>query len=360
MGRIRPFVKDYIPRLVELNAKLFSRGAELSPQKQLAQFEEAFLRNPWYDESLPSLTYEDADGRLIGFLGVIARRMSFKERTIRLAVSQHMMVDPERRSSLASIELLRTFLSGPQDVSMADTANDVSQKMWERLGGFTSLLHSIWWRRPLRPVGAALAYVRKRNKLLVPLALASRPLSITVDAIATRLRRSPFHIATSQTPEEDLGAENLLACLSEFSQMHSLRPEYDRHSLQWLLDILAQQKDYGTFKTAIVRNAKKGIRGWYMYYLNPNEMSEVIQIGATGESIKEVLVQLFYHAWQQGAVDLSGRLEPRFMKEFSAMSCFFFPGRMWMLLHSRNPELLKAIDRDDMFLSRLEGDLWLV
>ena len=37
----------------------------------------------------------------------------------------------------------------------------------------------------------------------------------------------------------------------------------------------------------------------------------------------------------------------------------FPPGRMWMLVHSQQPEILHAIFQDKA-VSRLEGDLWIV
>src|SRR5439155_8853483 len=114
-------------------------------------FTDIFLSHPWYDAALPSLVYEHDDGRVLGFLGVVPRRMWLGDRPVRAAVGSQFIVEPSRRSTLAAVKLLKAFLSGPQDLPIADEANDVSRKLWERLGGAAALLYSMYWLRPLRP-----------------------------------------------------------------------------------------------------------------------------------------------------------------------------------------------------------------
>ena len=56
-------------------------------------FEQVFFHSPWHDEELPPLVYQESDGRIIGFLGVVSRRMSLRDRPIRMAISFHLMVE---------------------------------------------------------------------------------------------------------------------------------------------------------------------------------------------------------------------------------------------------------------------------
>src|SRR5262245_15937026 len=93
-----------------------------------AYFREILLANPWRDLGLPSWVAEE-DGRMAGFAGVLPRRMAFRGRSIRVAVGCQFMVDPGRRHGLTAVQLARAALSGPQDLFIADGANDLSRQV---------------------------------------------------------------------------------------------------------------------------------------------------------------------------------------------------------------------------------------
>jgi hypothetical protein len=72
--------------------------------------------------------------------------------------------------------------------------------------------------------------------------------------------------------------------------------------------------------------------------------------------MKPVLEHLFHRAWREGIAALSGRLDPQFIDELADRRCFFNHRGNWVLVHSKVPGLVEAIDRGDAFLTRLEGD----
>jgi hypothetical protein len=313
MRGIRPFVREDLTAIMDLHARVFGPTQPISAHELAAYFEKIFFENPWLEEDLPSLVYEESI-RIVGFLGIIPRPMLLGSRPIRLAVSNHFMVDPASRSTLVGIELMRAFFAGPQELSLAE-GNNISRAIWEALGGLTSLLYSVHWTRPLRPVRYVMSQLRRRG-LPTSLALAARPFCRLLDGVATRIPQSPFH-PVPQAPEEDLTVETLLHCLSSLSKSYTLYPCYDRRSLEWLLDVLRQKNKHGQFRKAVIRKADGVVAGWYLYYANTGGMSEVLQIGAKADSVKLVLDNLIYHAWRQGAIALTGRIEPRFMQELS-------------------------------------------
>src|SRR5262245_30731790 len=143
MNRIRPFVRDDIPQVADLHRRVFGVGAKPYQQpisSKLLQsyadyFEDIFFRNPWYDEALPSLVHEEPSGKITGFLGIMPRRMSFNRRQITLSLSSQFIVDPDSRSGLAGVQLLKTHLGGRSDFTLTDEANNISRKLWEGLGG---------------------------------------------------------------------------------------------------------------------------------------------------------------------------------------------------------------------------------
>src|SRR5437588_5700605 len=115
MSKVRPLTDADMPRVVGLYERVFrSRLAGLTGSVK-PDLVEIFCRNPWRDESLPSLVSEEPDGRIIGCLGVVPRPMSLNGRSIRAAITHTFMVEPDRRATLAGIQLLQAFLAGPQE-----------------------------------------------------------------------------------------------------------------------------------------------------------------------------------------------------------------------------------------------------
>jgi len=358
MERIRPFVEGDIPRVADLHRRVFRTSAHSSEQLQAQYaryFKQVFLNNPWYDERLPSLVCETAQGAIAGFLGVMPRWLSIKGQPIQAAVSSQYIVEPGPRSTVAALQLAKAFLAGPQDLSLADEASTAMRSLCERAGGSTALLYSLSWGRFLRPSQVVLSRFAKQRPLK-PFALALRPLSRAVDGMAVRTPGSPFRQVAPSLSGGDLSPETLLACLSEFTHDRAVRPEYDVGSLKWLFDVLAQRSEHGLFQKTALRNTMGEIVGWYLYQLNGGGIAEVVQVGAKKDFIKPVLDHLFYHAWRHAAIALAGRLDPQLIQELSERSSVFHHRGQWVLVHSRIPELLHAIHRGDAFLTRLEGE----
>src|SRR5262245_60405106 len=181
---IRPFLREDIPQVADMFQRLLLGDAapfRMLPSEALpAYFDEIFFNNPWYDEMIPSLVYQESDGRIIGFLGVVPRQMIFLDRPIRVAVSFHYMVEPDSRSSMAGVKLLRAFFAGPQDLSLTDGAGQVGRRIWEGVGGATAWAYSLLWTRILRPARHAVDFLGRR-KAFSPFAHALSPLCTLAD-----------------------------------------------------------------------------------------------------------------------------------------------------------------------------------
>ncbi|MGH7488475.1 MAG: hypothetical protein ACREMY_23190, partial [bacterium] len=119
-------------------------------------------------------------------------------------------------------------------------------------------------------------------------------------------------------------------------------------------------RHYGIFKKRLVRNDKHEIIGWYLYFIKPSGVAEVAQLVTTHEFADAVLNNLFYHAKQHGAIAVTGQVDPALINNLSDQHCIFHPIRNgWVMLHSRNPEILQVINAGKAFLSRLESEWWI-
>ncbi len=366
MKPIRPFRRDDIPQVADLRRRVFGVSGNAAGQpisaslaKEYADYFEAiFFQNPWADEAFPSLVSQDATGRITGFLGVMPRRMVFRGRRINVAISSQFIVEPDKRSMGAGLQMMKTFLLGPQDLSLTDEANNISRKLWESFGGVTAPLSSFHWTRMLRPSRYAVALVASalgERKLFAPFLLAAKPVCNLVDTIAARKMPQRFSQPQPKVEAAELSLEGLLHCLSEFSESRALWPEYDARSLGWLLKTIARKTQWGELRKLAIHNLRGELIGWYLYHLKPGGTSNLLQMMAKKTAIEEVLDHLFYDAWQHGSLAITGRLEPQFMPAFFDKRCML-TGAPWVLIQSHDPDLLQSIQQGDALLSKLEGE----
>ncbi len=358
-GGLRPFAAGDIAPVADLIWRVLHEHEEPAPASLHIHLRELFLQNPWLDEGIVSRVFEDSGGKIVGFFGALPRRMSLQGKPIRLAFGSNFVVDPGNRASMTAIQLVRAFMKGTQDISITDSANEMSRPLLRSLGFHVVPIYSLHWARPLRPAQYAIQTLRrlKRGRATAVLGVGTKPACHLLDAIAATMRLSPLRQAKPQTNDEDLDTEMLLQCLASIPGKQGLIPEYDESSLNWVFDFVTRRGALGTIRKALVRDDNRKIAGWYIYSIPPEGgIGEVLQVGAQSVSVGTVLDHLFYDAWQHGLLALHGRMEPQFMQELTIRSCFFFRHGSWTMLHSSQPELVSLIQSGNAFFSRLDGE----
>jgi len=356
---VRPLVGDDLQSVADLWWNFLRHRKGHAPPAVRSYFNELyFTDHPLIDSALPSLVYEDTSGKIVGFLGVIRRKMSVRGQSIRVAFGGNYVVHPEARSTPAGLHLLRAYMAGDQDLSLTDSANDLSRTLMGPLGFRTIVPFSMSWARPLRPsyyavhaMSCALAPV-----LSASLKFAAKPFCSIADGVTARLSSSPFRQTESSLQGSELDVETLLQCLAEFRGGSALWPQYDAHSLNWLLNFMERMHSHAEFRKVVVRDDHLKILGWYIYYVKPGAVSQVVQIGGERKFTGDVLDHLFYDAWRHGAIAVHGVVRSDLIPDFWEKNCFFTCRGGWTLAHSRRPELLELLDRGDAFLSRLDGE----
>ncbi len=355
VGHVRPFRPDDLPDVVGLRRRLFRFTERPSPAELADYCERMFCANPWLDDELPSLVYEDQRGQVVGFLGVLPRRMTFQDESIRVAIGTQLMVSPEARG-LAGWRLVRAFIAGPQDLSLSDLGNDAVRLLWENLGGSVSVAHSVTWEKALRPYRLAVSRLGS-GTLVRGAALAAQPLVALGDALAAAWPGAHDRPAGGDTVP--LAPAALAAAADELLRSFALRPDYHDESLAWLLGQAAEKHQYGELVGGLVRQSDGAVAGWFLHYVEPGRTSQVLQLAGRPSGRALVLAHLLEDARRRGAIALAGRLEPAWLLELAAQGCTLRDDGPWVLYAARRPELADAIERGDAFLSRLDGEWWL-
>jgi ribosomal protein S18 acetylase RimI-like enzyme len=354
---VRHLAEADIPKAADLYWTFLAKEEGTAPPSVWSSFRELYFANPLVDRGFPSLVYEDNSGRIVGFLGVIGRNLSICGRSIRSAFGGNLVVHPDARSSFAAARLLDVYTKGPYDLLQADSANDNGRRLLDRLGFRTIPALNIHWVRPLRPAHY-LAYYGSRTTgpLASTVKLAAKPFCSIADAIAERLPGSPLRLTKSTLKAGELDIDMHLHCMAEFRKGYSMWAEYDADSLKWLLDYMDRTPRRGRLRKLFLRNDTEQIVGYYVYYVQPGGIGEVIQIGGDPRFTKLVLDHLLADAMEHGVIALHGVVDLRRMADFSDKGCFFTCRGGWALAYSKTPELLDVLERGDALLSRLDGE----
>ena len=353
-SRIRAFVEADIPEVARVHRAAFRIIGETAPDSYRDYFRSVFLGTHARNSVLPSLVHEESDGRITGFVGVVPRRMVIGGRRYDAVVSSQFIVDPQSQVGLVAMRLAKGYLEGPQDLSIADEANEVSRKIFEGLGGAAASLLSLYWTRPLRPARLGLSMVQQRRRL-APFAVAARPVASLADAVVASVPGSPLRLCEPCVDHGDLSAPELLRHARAASDAGSLRVEHDDHAFQWLLDRARRHGAGARLLTGVVKNGST-IRGWYIACIDRDGVADVAQLGADPASIHDVLDHLFYRAWQAGAISATGRMDARFMQALSDKHCVFHRRGPWVLIKSHHARLLHALQTGATSFSRFDGE----
>src|SRR5512134_540033 len=250
---LRALRKHDLPAVAALYELVVRSGKPTPPPRLAAYFERTFFDCPWADAEIPSLVYEDANGRIVGFLGSHVRRLRLGGQVIRVAYGGQLVVDPEARSRAVGAILFRSHMQGAQDATITDGANEIVRGMWALCGGETCHLKTITWTRVLRPLRFVADYALGR--LQRPgLARQLRPLWQPLDRLALGLAGRRLRPPAPATRTEPLSSRALLEHLPAVTESVRCHPDYDEAYLAWLFREMAEVKSRGTLVRSLVRD----------------------------------------------------------------------------------------------------------
>jgi hypothetical protein len=345
-ARIRPLERDDLPAVASLYERVARSGSPVPAPGLAAHFASTFLDHPWADPELPSLVGESADGSICGFIGSHVRRFVFDGSPIRVACGGQLVADPTARNRAVGFFLLREFMAGEQDLAITDTAVEATRAMWTRIGGRLAPLESISWFRVLRPVSFGVEYLLTRTDAARRVGEATG----VAARVEARRREAPVEASTVEPSE-------LVRQLPAIVEAR-LRPDYDEAFLVWLFAELAAVASRGSLVARLVRTDRGRPAGWYVYYLRRGGLCDVLQVVAARRGVDRVLDDLFAHARRNGAALLRGRLEPSLVDALARRRCVLrYNGAA--LVHSRHPEILRALGAGEALLTRLDGEWWM-
>lgn len=357
-ARITSFQYEDIDQVAELSQKYFPMSRKVSKTYLESRLIDLYFKTDKHLPNLSSLVYKKASGEVTGFLGVSGKRFLWKGEQKIAAHCNHLVATESARASLVPMRLLQHFLKGPQDFSFADGSVKSTRLIWDRLGGETSVVNSIYYKVPLRPFSFLWRPLKKKLNSLVhpPLTYLSKGM----DFVGSRLKLPFFHREKSDLRLVYLEVPMLMKGLKSIRKHFDLFPQYDLVELEQLVYLLELEKRYGSLQKCGLKDENDNLLGWFIYYSKKGEVCEVIQAVSLPGYDDDLFKMLTWHAFNEGGIELSGRIMGSQIGSDFTNKSLSMPGRMWTLIHSSDPELKHSIQSGKTFLTRLEGDLWLL
>jgi hypothetical protein len=329
----------------------------------LSYLERFFLTGPFADMSMPSLVHVRGDGRVSGFIGVTTQPMSLEDRCLRVAVCGALMVEGHEADPLAGARLLKSFLSGTQDVSLSETAGDATLAMWRQLRGDVLSRHSLDWVRVIRPGGFALETVRQRLTWIG----AASGFARWADGRLNRARAGGAELRWASFPEdfklpgnvgvEDLSTEGFLSAVVEFTDSFAIRRAWTDAALDQLGADLHHKSGQGQLRLgAVVARGGKRL-GAFAYYEREGATARVLDILAAPSHAGLVIDCLLKDAAARGAVAVRGRTSPALFDALLERRCLMFRHGA-SVVSSADKGLVARFQNGDAHFNGVVGERW--
>jgi hypothetical protein len=356
MSGIRPCTRDDLPQVAILYEQVMRSGTDVPAPGLVPFLERVLFDHPWADPELPSLVYEQ-DGAIAAFLGSHVRRFAVDGSTIRLACSGQFVSSPTVQKRGAGALLLRKYLAGPQELTITDGPSDAVGRMWERLKGQRVWLGSLSWTRVFRPWSASGVLQGMRDNSAWQ--AADRLIGSQADAVLARAARGYLRVPDPDTRSEALSAAAMLELLPDLARHWDIVPAYDRPFVDWLFAEMAAVSSRGPLVKHLVVAPDGRPLGWYVGYLPPGGIAQVMQVMAAPDDAEAVVHHLLHHAQAAGVAAIQGRLEPHLFDAVLKLRCKLRRSHPALIHSSAHPEIIGAVFQGRALLTRMEGEWWM-
>jgi len=284
---------------------------------------------------------------VIGSIGAQERPLLFDGASLRGICVSHLVVDPSQRAGAAGALLVRTLLSGNQDLTFTDSATEEVVRIWAAFGARVDHARTGGWMviaspaRWLARVGVNGLRRGKDRRLLLPTA-------------AFPLQAAGRHVLPQAFPEPAPDVQGMDATPAEIAEylptLKSIRVRvnYDANYLSWLFQHLGSLGSPLTHR--IVMRGGDPI-GWYVYLRR--QTARLIHLAAATRQAEAVFAEFASHAQARGALALAGRMEPHLdeplRRRMAAIGLAQRP-----LVHTRNPDLRAALSSSRALLTEMD------
>lgn len=362
-GTIRPFSAADAPRVAEILLWAFQKSTRPAPQGMIDYIKRIYLEIPWADPDIYARVMELPDGRISGFAGLTPLPLWIGEKRYRVGVTSSLSVDDRIGDHMTGPRLVRHMRNGAQDGVFSDRSNQAATAISRQLKSDILHSYSMDFIRLLRPAGRGVEWLSNHfgpARLLSPLTgpidsrLAGRAL-VSEDAHWAAPGKTRGSDSFKDVPAS---MDTVLDLIPRFIERFTLRPDFERHHWQFILEDASRKEDFGEFFANSVVSPSGETVGLYLYHGRRGRTAELLQAFANPGKEGIVLDRFIGHAMALGAVAVHGRSTPTFHRQLMDRHAFFYPN-MWTVVYSRDPEVVSHFNAGTAFFTGLAGENWI-
>lgn len=348
---IAPMQRGDVPEVAALFQRVFRDGRAPSPEF-LAYFEESFFGSPLYSEAEGGLVHRDADGVIDSALLVIPMHVRVNGEALTGRLMSNYMTDPARRTR-GGADMVLTIRARNQAFCFSDSANPLSADHWKAVGGHVLPIQSLDFRHILRP--AAWFAHRAATRLPSPLARLASLFAKPIDAALRRLMPS---LVPPEGQGSAISRADFIAMAPALVDRFAVHPVWSAPELGWMLDMAARNTITGPLTLRGIRDDQGKLTGCSVFYARPGGMARVLNILALPGQEGAVIADLIAHADAIGCLGMEGMAQPFLMEALCRRKGMSFVPRGFYCISTRNPAIVDAARRGDVYLGGLLGEDW--
>lgn len=349
---ITPMQRADVPEVAALFQRVFRKGAAPSAEF-LRYFEESFFGSPLYSEAEGGLVHRDADGSIDSALLVIPMQVRVNGQVLTGRLMSNYMTDPAKRTR-GGADMVLTIRARNQAFCFSDSANPLSADHWKAVGGHVLPIQSLDWRHVLRP--AAWFANRAAARLPPPLARLASLLAKPIDAALRRLMPSLVPQAAGQGTI--MSRADFIAAAPGLVERFAVHPVWSAPELGWMLDMATLNTIDGPLTLRQLRDETGKLSGCSVFFARPGGVARLLNILARPGQEGAVIADLLTHADSIGCVGVQGMAQPFLMEALGRSKGTSFVPRGFYCISTRDPAIVDAAQRGDVYLGGLLGEDW--
>ncbi len=360
ISTIRPFVADDAERVANLFQIVMKSSQAPASAALIDYFIAHYLEGPFVDPDIPSLIYVDPDGTIDGFAGANVQPMLFDGKTIRAVIAGNLMVRDHKKNPMAGARLIRQILTGPQDVTLSETASDETLAMWRQLHGAILDRHSLEYVRVLRPAEFGLDLIATRLgavRVLMPLmrlvdrAAVKKDEQVRWTGLPLGFKPKAGLVARPVAPEAF--ADYVKSVLARDAAV----PVWSSKELGALVAEAMDKPGWGKpHLCETVTHGGKRIGGFLMHFAGAGPARVVDLFYEKGQA-GPVLDAVFIYARDLGATAVEGRTNPVLLNALLNRRVVF-SHESASIIDTKHPALLEAFEAGRVHFTGLVGERW--
>ena len=355
MSTIRAATPEDAEQISDLFCSAFRGGPDGKTRELTDYLEKLYLHSN--SPGIESIVHEN-NGRITGFLGVYPVPMTFRKRPVVAAVCGSFAVLNPQDEPMAAPRIMRTFLNGPQDLSLSETANKVSHAVWTGAGGNALVDYSLKWHRPISPLAYALHLAGEKSGFVDTLLPVLNPVARLFDRLGLALfSPRPKHAEDDDFAVEAAERDEFVSLYAECTRQFDPKPAFVADQLSDMLDDAQQKPDLGRFFTKKVLGKGGRPIGAIAYHYKTGGVMHVLQMLARPKAEANVLDALISHARDVGAIGLIGRMQQRFAVAMQGRKTYFLI-HDWTVVHAKDKDIVAAYCNGDGFANGFVGEYW--